>query len=135
MQCGNIASRTNGAGCIYIRNTHVPYIYKYNFPFSPLVCARPNYNHFRSASELGLADVECAMAEILGGGATVYDFSLLSCLPQELSWVNYPAEASLGTEGLKVIATHTNPHTCCSLLPRLRYSAMSVHGYEATTYM
>ena len=29
MQCGNIASRTNGAGCIYIRNTHVPYIYIY----------------------------------------------------------------------------------------------------------
>ena len=27
MQCGNIASRTNGAGCIYIRNTHVPYVY------------------------------------------------------------------------------------------------------------
>ena len=27
MQCGNIASRTNGAGCIYIRNTYVPYIY------------------------------------------------------------------------------------------------------------
>ena len=24
MQCGNIASRTNGVGCIYIRNTHVP---------------------------------------------------------------------------------------------------------------
>ena len=27
MQCGNIASRTNGAGYIYIRSTHVPYIY------------------------------------------------------------------------------------------------------------
>ena len=27
--CGNIASCTNGAGCIHIRNTHVPNIYIY----------------------------------------------------------------------------------------------------------
>ena len=27
MQCVNIASRTNGAGCMYIRNTYVPNIH------------------------------------------------------------------------------------------------------------
>ena len=43
MQCGNIASRTNRAGCIYgIRTYHI-YIYIYikkyidNFPFTPQV--------------------------------------------------------------------------------------------------
>ena len=29
MQCGNIASRTNGTGCIYIQNTYIPNIYIY----------------------------------------------------------------------------------------------------------
>ena len=28
MQCGNIASRTNGAGCIYTEYVHTIYIYK-----------------------------------------------------------------------------------------------------------
>ena len=29
VKCENIASRTNGAGCIYIRNTYIPYMYIY----------------------------------------------------------------------------------------------------------
>ena len=43
MQRGNIASRTNRAGCIYTeyaRTKHV-YIYIDNFPFSPQVWGEP----------------------------------------------------------------------------------------------
>ena len=44
------------------------------------------------------------MAETLA----VYDFSQLSDLPPDLCWTNPPPETSLGTEGLKVIAAHSD---------------------------